>query len=122
QYIDQARAREVIPVLVTPMHRRAFGPDGRIGQRLTPYAVAMREVAAEKKTPCVDLYEASGLVMQKLGPDGCLPLFCNPKDFAHFSGKGATLMADLVAREMKRLDIGLSAHVILPAIPDENKP
>src|SRR5438046_2796697 len=47
RYIDDARAISASPLLVTPMCRRIFGPDGRLTDALGPYANAMKEVAAE---------------------------------------------------------------------------
>jgi lysophospholipase L1-like esterase len=59
QYIDEARAIGAVPILVTPMVRRIFGPDGKLQDNLQPYADAMKEVATEKKVPVIDLHASS---------------------------------------------------------------
>jgi len=43
QYIDDARAAGIVPVLVTSLSRRQWGPDGKIHSKLTPYAEVVRE-------------------------------------------------------------------------------
>jgi len=42
QYVGDCRAGGVTPILVTPMHRRTFVPDGKLRDILRPYATATR--------------------------------------------------------------------------------
>ena len=100
RYIDEARAIGARPILVTPMCRRNFGPDGRIKNELLPYVEAMKAVAAERRVPLVDLNTASVELCNRLGPQGSLALANDPKDPTHFCAKGAQEMARLV---MERL-------------------
>ena len=96
QYIAEARAAGAKPVLVTPMMRRTFLPDGTLEDILKPYADAMKAVASETKTPLIDLFTMSGELYRKLGPEKCLELANAGKDKTHFSEKGARSMAELV--------------------------
>jgi lysophospholipase L1-like esterase len=111
QYIDEARAKGAIPVLVTPMYRRSFDSNGVLlsyipvnGQPtndLAPYAAAMREVALANSVALIDLFNASGVYMQKLGDTLCKTLLVT-NDPTHWNDLGATAMACLVANEFFR--------------------
>ncbi len=94
KYIDETRALNALPVLVTPMHRRTYNADGSLNDILKPYAEAMKVVAAEKQVPLVDLHTASGKLIAKLGDQGSADLSNAPGDRTHFSPKGARLMAE----------------------------
>ena len=54
------------------------------------------DVANEMNTKCVDLYTLSGIIMQELGDEGCLYLFCSTDDRSHFSIEGAEVMASTI--------------------------
>jgi lysophospholipase L1-like esterase len=100
QYIDEARSAGAKPVLITPMCRRNFKPDGQVVNALLPYAGAMKAVAEEKHAPLVDLNTASVKLCNQLGPEGSETLACNSKDHTHFNAKGAREMARLVMQEL----------------------
>jgi len=119
QYVREAREKGIIPVLITPMHRRLFLEDGKhlnekYDHTLRPYADAMKAVAAEMNVPVVDLYTSSGKLYEKLGKAGCASLACCPDDQTHFSKYGAMEMARLVAKGLRQLDIPLSKDVTIP--------
>jgi lysophospholipase L1-like esterase len=67
RYVAETRARGATPILLTPLVRRQF-VDGRLQNDLEPWAEAVRAVAAETKTPLVDLNRASAETVQALGP------------------------------------------------------
>lgn len=107
QYVDEARAIGARPILVTPMCRRIFGPDGKIVNQLLPYVEAMKAVAAERKVPLVDLNSASVELCNRLGPQGSLALANDPKDATHFCAKGAEEMARLVMAQLPAVEPSL---------------
>jgi len=107
RYIDDARAISATPLLVTPMCRRTFGPDGKLDDALGPYASAMKEVAAEKKVGVIDLHTTSGELFQKLGEAGSAELANKAGDRTHFSEKGARVMAGLVLNELPAVEPAL---------------
>ena len=82
------------PVLVSPMTRRRF-KDGRIDSLLTPYAEAVRVVAATTKTPLIDLHRSSVKLFNDLGDAGSAHL-CPEGDRTHFNKAGAEKMSDLL--------------------------
>ncbi|HWC61954.1 MAG TPA: rhamnogalacturonan acetylesterase [Verrucomicrobiae bacterium] len=103
RYIDDARAIGAKPILVTPMVRRTFAADGKLIDELQRYADAMKEVAAEKKTPLIDLHAASKKLVEQLGPQKSSELANKKGDATHFNEKGARAMAGLVMKELPRV-------------------
>ncbi|MEQ1858509.1 MAG: rhamnogalacturonan acetylesterase [Chthoniobacteraceae bacterium] len=100
QYIDETRALGALPVLITPMHRRVWKPDGTLDDILQPYADAMKAVAVEKEVPVIDLHAMSRELYLKLGEQGSLELANAPGDRTHFGEKGAKAMAELVMSKL----------------------
>ncbi|MFC1701031.1 GDSL-type esterase/lipase family protein, partial [Patescibacteria group bacterium] len=111
RYINESRLVGVEPILVTPPHRRTF-IDGVISQELEPYAVAMKEVADDKGVIYIDLHDMSGELMQALGEEGCLYLFCSPDDRSHFSLGGSETMASLVINSILNKNAIPSEYII----------
>lgn len=99
QYIDEARAANIKPVLVTPMTRRRF-EDGKIATILRPYAEAMIKVGREKNVPVIDLHQKSVALFNQLGDAGSANFCPSEADRTHFSRKGALEIARLVAEEI----------------------
>lgn len=110
QYIDQSRAIGARPVLVTPMCRRNFKPDGQVVNALLPYANAMKIVAREKHVPLVDLNTASVNLFNRLGPKASEALACNHTDHTHFNAKGAQEMARLVMKQLPEVEPSLQQY------------
>ncbi len=107
RYIQESRSIGATPLLVTPMHRRTFTPDGKLSDNLKPYADAMKAVAAETKVAVIDLHAKSGQLFEKLGGTGSMQFANRPDDRTHFNEKGAKFMAELVMQEL---------HVTEPAL------
>ena len=120
-YTNDVKRKGGIPILITPPYRRNFDKDGKLlpyissetvgPSNLEPYAKAMREVAKQENVLLVDLFEKSGNLLQSLGNDAALPLFCKPGDRAHFSPYGAKLMANFIVEELVKKDCSLSNHI-----------
>jgi lysophospholipase L1-like esterase len=73
RFVAEARAAGATPVLVTPLIRRQF-KDGKVHDDLAPWADAVRKVAADTKTPLVDLHALSKDAVQAMGPVAALAL------------------------------------------------
>lgn len=117
RYVREARATGARPILVTPVHRRTFLPDGTLTTELKPYADAMKAVAAELSVPVIDLHELSGELYRRLGEDGSTAFTINHTDSAdrpgkldrtHFTAHGAREMARLVATGLRGIEPRLS--------------
>jgi lysophospholipase L1-like esterase len=121
-YVDEARKRNALPVLVTPVHRRKFDEQGRIVNTLGDYPEAMRQLAKEEKVPLIDLNEMSKQLFEALGPDGTLKAFVHYpaqsfpgqekelKDDTHFNAYGAYELAQCVVLGMKANQLGLAKY------------
>ncbi|HJB58173.1 MAG TPA: GDSL family lipase, partial [Candidatus Faecalibacterium faecipullorum] len=66
-YAGEAQAAGALPVLVTPLTRRRFDPDGRLQHSHGPYPEACRRAARSAGAPCIDLTDASRRLVEALG-------------------------------------------------------
>lgn len=119
RYVDEARAAGITPVLVTPLSRRQFGPDGKIHSTLAPYADAVRAVAEEKKVPLIDLQARSIALYERLGPDGCHALAPRKDggdgyDGTHLNAKGSEVVGKIVADAFARAIPALAPEITAP--------
>ncbi len=101
RYVDEARAAGIRPVLVTSLSRRQWGDDGRIASTLEPYVDVVRQIAAEKNVPLVDLHSRSIEFYHSLGRDGCVlisPAKENGEwDGTHLNAAGGESIGGIVA-------------------------
>ncbi|WP_243455803.1 rhamnogalacturonan acetylesterase [Sphingosinicella sp. BN140058] len=127
--IAVARSTGAQPVLITPVTRRNW-KNGRVVADFTPWSDSMRALAAELRVPLIDLERDSAAWVQAAGEAGSRVYFLHHKaeerlpafpsgidDDTHFSELGARGIAEIVARDLKALEIPVSAHV-LAARPD----
>ncbi|MDX3312419.1 rhamnogalacturonan acetylesterase [Streptomyces sp. ME08-AFT2] len=120
QYIDRSRAKGAVPVLVTPVERRHFNGAGVISPSHGAYPAAMRELAAAKGVPLIDLTASSTALWNRAGVEGTKKHFMilkagqypnypnGSQDNTHFQALGAIEVARLVAT-------GLRDQQILPS-------
>ncbi len=118
RYVDEARAAGAKPVIVTSLCRRIF-TDGKIRPQQLDYVNAAKAVAAEKKTPLVDLYTLSVAQAEKLGVEGSKalgpphPMIKGAIDGTHLSAEGAKQVAPLVAQALADAVPELKPHLKL---------
>src|SRR5262249_41015335 len=87
---------------ITSMARRQFGKDGKIHSTLIPYVEVVKQIAAEKNVPLLDLHSRSIELYEKLGREGSEKELAPRKengdvDNTHLTASGAKLIALLVA-------------------------
>jgi lysophospholipase L1-like esterase len=115
QYVDDARAAGIKPVLVTSLSRRQWGDDGKIHSTLEPNVKVVKQIAAEKHVPLVDLHARSIELYEKLGKEACNDL--SPKktdgtiDNTHLNAKGSQTIGPLVADELKKAVPELAPYI-----------
>lgn len=124
QYIDGARSKGAIPVLVTPVERRGFEEDGTLIASHGLYPAAMLELGQELEVPVLDLTSKSRALFSHLGPEETKELFLwqepgvnenypdGVQDNTHFQEQGAIQIAQLVAEGIKELALPLAKHLI----------
>ncbi|SFS09449.1 Lysophospholipase L1 [Granulicella pectinivorans] len=119
RFVDQARAAGVVPVLITPLTRRYYGPDGKIHSDLTAHAAVTTKVAGEKHVPLIDLQtqsiayldnmteaKANGLGITKKDADGkTIP------DRTHLNWQGSYTFGRMVALGLAKAVPNLSQYV-----------
>ncbi|RSL35230.1 rhamnogalacturonan acetylesterase [Salibacterium salarium] len=113
QYIEQARRRKATPILITPVGRLHYVRKEFLAD-FGDYCNAMKEVAEEEKVELIDLMAKSIAYYSSIGYEKTAELFMismNGTDCTHFTEKGAYMIAQLVAKEMKQLDDGISTYV-----------
>lgn len=121
--IAVAKSAGAQPVLITPVTRRNW-QGGRVKADFTPWSDAMRGLAAELKVPLIDLERESAAWVEQAGEEGSRRYFLHHSaaekipafpdgiaDDTHFSEIGARGIAEIVARNLKALDLPVSAHV-----------
>lgn len=133
-FVQEARSRGAIPVLVTSMHRRSFGADGRINNTLSDYPEAMRQTAAEEKVPLIDLNAMSKVLYEALGVEGSTRAFVHYpartfpgqtvelKDDTHFNAYGAYELAKCVVQGIRNSHLDLARFLRTDAPFDPSHP
>lgn len=132
RFIKESRDKQAIPILITPVARRKFDAAGHIEETHPIYAPIVRKVAAEQKTPLIDLDKESLSLLQQIGPESSKWLFNyllpgeNPnypdgkQDDTHFSELGARKMAELVLADIRSLNLDLANHIVHPSAVASN--
>jgi lysophospholipase L1-like esterase len=121
-FIAVVRERKAQPVLLTPVAIRKF-ENHRIVESHGKYTKVARAIAAETRTPLIDLDADSMAYFQSIGEEGSKKYYLHYAagdnrtfptgiaDDTHFNELGARAVAALVARRLKELHIPVSKHV-----------
>ncbi|WP_282942020.1 rhamnogalacturonan acetylesterase [Paenibacillus sp. RC67] len=112
-YIDGARDRQAIPLLITPVGRLHY-EEGQFLNDFQDYCTAMEQVAEEEHVPLLDLMTMSLKHFTTIGYESARELFMishNGTDCTHFIDKGARVIAKLVADGIKEMNMKLSSYV-----------
>jgi fibronectin type 3 domain-containing protein/lysophospholipase L1-like esterase len=122
-YIDGARQRNAIPVLITPMGRRHFDAVGQFINDFPNYCTAMNQLAVEKNVELIDLNTTSINFYESIGVEATRGVFLwlNPglfpnfpsgiQDSTHFQENGANEIARLVAQGVRETGLPIGAFV-----------
>lgn len=123
KFISEVRAKQAIPVLLTPVMRRRFDKDGNFQDSHGEYPDIVRAVAAEQRVALIDMHRKSEKVIKQYGVEGSKKLFLQlapnentnyPKgieDNTHFSPLGARLMAEQAVEGIRELKLGLAHYL-----------
>ncbi len=114
EWIEEARKRNVTPVLVTSMHRRNFDSSGRIINTLSDFPEAMRQTAKEENVALIDLNTMSKTIYEAWGEKGSIKAFVHYpantfpnqpqelKDDTHFNPYGAYELAMCIVSSIRQ--------------------
>jgi lysophospholipase L1-like esterase len=123
RFVNDARSKGAVPVLLTPASRRKFDDHGILVDTHGDYPVVVRELATEQQVPLIDVHQSSMQLLRKLGPDDSKKAFvwikpdlytanrAGRQDNTHFNESGALRIARLVVEGLKGLDLPLSKHL-----------
>lgn len=118
RFVDEVRARNATPVLLTPVTRRSF-TDGKLVDSHGRYPDAVRATAAEKRVALIDMHRTSMQLVERLGDDSSRALWLHldsaghvnyprgVRDDTHFNPAGARAMAGLAIDAIRALPLGL---------------
>ena len=116
EHVDAVRARGGIPVVVSPMERRNFEPDGKIRPTLADYAGAARQAAQELNVAFIDLNTMSMPFYEALGPERSKLAFAQPSpdrvDNTHHDNYGAYELAKCVVQGIRNDQLGLAKYIV----------
>lgn len=131
QFVTEARAAGIHPILVTPLTRRYFGPDGKVHSDLLAHADTMKQVANSIQIPLIDLQSESITYLDKIGPSAGQALGITKKDTdgstipdkTHLNWQGSYVFGRMVAIDLGRAVPSLAKYVRpVPAeLPEEGK-
>jgi lysophospholipase L1-like esterase len=117
KFVAEALAKDVHPVLVTPVAQRKFKNGQLIANTHGPYPAVVKEVAAKNGVPLIDLQEKSVKLIRQYSEEESKKIFVyvapgesrlfpeGKGDDTHFSQFGAMQMANLIAEGIKELNI-----------------
>ncbi|NLO40711.1 MAG: rhamnogalacturonan acetylesterase [Ruminiclostridium sp.] len=123
RYIDGARERGAIPVLLSPVNRRCFNLLHEFYPTHGAYPQAVQELCSELNVPFIDLTRLSAQHYIQLGEEESkkLFLFLKPgesenypdgsEDNTHFIDSGAYEIAGLVVKGMREIGLPLIKHL-----------
>jgi lysophospholipase L1-like esterase len=113
RYVREVRDRRAIPILATPVVRRAFTNQTELRDTHGAYTTAVRQVAAAEKVPLLDLQKDTAALVQRLGPELSKKMYMwiDPREYAtlpegrkddtHFNAYGASRVCDLALEEIR---------------------
>ncbi len=124
RYVNAAREKGAIPVLITPLSRRLFKEDGTIENSHGEYPAAVKQLAAREQIAVVDLTESSRILYESVGdmdsrkwfmyfPVGTYENYSKDMtDNTHLHYEGAIKMAGLVADGLREIG-GIYADILV---------
>lgn len=124
RFVDEARAKGGIPVLVTSMHRRNFDSAGHVINTLGDFPAVVRQVAKEEKVPLIDLNNMSQTLYEAWGPEKSVRAFVHYpantfpgqdqelKDNTHFNTYGAYEIAKCILKGIKENQLKIAKFIV----------
>lgn len=102
QYIEELRAKEAVPVLVTPVARNSWYNPRQYNDLLADYAEAVFHIGKRLRVPVLDLH---GYSMEQIKGTGMedAKLWFYPSDYTHTNDFGAYKMAAFLSKELCKI-------------------
>jgi len=100
QYVREAKARGVKPIICSPVPRKKWN-GGQIERSASRYAGWAKEIARQEDVAFIDLHERIAAQYDKLGAAAVDALFAD--EHTHTSQAGAELNASIVVQALREL-------------------
>lgn len=98
KFVDEVRAVNATPILVTSLSRRRFSNStGKITENLADVTAAAKEAASQSGAKIIDLNAASTKYLNAIGADKAATYNLNPTDFTHLNSEGSVVFGNMVA-------------------------
>jgi lysophospholipase L1-like esterase len=107
---EEVMAKKATFIAVTPSALQEWSGGQEGNQRLGPYVTVLHTFAESKGVKLADLNARSIEFLNQLGQEAAKEIYIGG-DKAHFTKKGATKMAELLAHELSRIGSPLGAYV-----------
>src|SRR5579875_588135 len=125
RFIAEARQHGATPVLITPMNRLTFGPNGKILNSLGDFPEAVRQTAKEEHVALIDLHAMSAKFYEALGQQNAHLAFAG-SDHTHTDDYGSYELAKCIVEGIKANKLPLAKYLyplprFHPEHPDEIK-
>lgn len=123
QFIDEAKAKGVTPIFVTPTQRRTFDNNGKITESHGDYPDAMRWVAKREGVQVIELHDMTRTFFETLGIEDSKKALVHYAantfpgqstalaDNTHFNPYGAYEVAKMVVQGIKDLRLSFVSHI-----------
>jgi lysophospholipase L1-like esterase len=127
-HVAAVRAHGGVPVISSPMERRAFDAAGKVVPSLVDYAEAARQSAQELRVAFIDLNAMSKVFYEAMGPENSRLAFAEPSpgkvDNTHHNNYGSYELARAIVLGLQQNKLDVAAYVSAdagvfdPAHPD----
>lgn len=123
RYVNEARAKGAVPILMTSIVRRNFNEDGVLIDTHKEYPLVVRMVSDDMKVPFVDMQLLTEQLEISYGPKNSKKLHLHYKegedpyypkgkeDDTHLSKLGAEQVAGLAVKKLKTMKTGLEKYI-----------
>jgi lysophospholipase L1-like esterase len=112
KYVNQAKAANVTPILVSPPARVQFGSGKTDGDQSSLHAASAKAAALAEKVAYVDLTSLSVAWYNTLGSQAAaLKFHAADSDATHTNLVGAQMLASLVTANMKAQNLPLAQYL-----------
>jgi len=110
-FVEEAKKKGGIPILITPVQRRTFGENGKLTNSHGDYPQAVRQAAKEESVPLIDLNAMSTKLYEALGKDGSGVLF-KQGDGTHHNNYGAYELAKCIVQGIKANKLPMAKYLV----------
>ena len=106
RYVADARAKGATPVILSPVPRNSWNPEGKVGRASRDYGGWAAEVAKAEGVPFVDLNDIVARHYEEEGREKVESSYFTKVDHTHTTEAGARLNARSVAEGLRNLPDG----------------